>query len=328
MKASKWLNILGIGIVFCGSFLVGCSKQENSDVKTIGVLQYMEHAALDASYEGFVAALEAEGYVDGENIKFDLKNAQGDMATTQTIAKQFVSNQVDMIFAIATGAAQAAYNATQEIPIVITAVTDPVSAELVKDWDVTGTNVTGTSDLTPVAKQMNLIKELVPNAKTIGVIYTTSEVNSQVQVSMAKEAAKSLGYEIVEVGITSVNDIPIAVSSIIDKIDVMYAPTDNLVASAMPVLWNACVEKKVPVITGEEGMATAGGVATEGIDYYQLGYETGLMAVEVLEGKDPSTMSINTLENTTLIVNQQNADAIGLVIPEDILSEAEIVEGD
>ncbi|MTO64789.1 ABC transporter substrate-binding protein, partial [Turicibacter sanguinis] len=173
MKASKWLNILGIGIVFCGSFLVGCSKQENSDVKTIGVLQYMEHAALDASYEGFVAALEAEGYVDGENIKFDLKNAQGDMATTQTIAKQFVSNQVDMIFAIATGAAQAAYNATQEIPIVITAVTDPVSAELVKDWDVTGTNVTGTSDLTPVEKQMNLIKELVPNAKTIGVIYTT-----------------------------------------------------------------------------------------------------------------------------------------------------------
>lgn len=328
MKASKWLKGLGIGMVFCSSFLVGCSNQASSEVKTIGVLQYMEHAALDASYDGFVAALEAEGYVDGENINIDFKNAQGDMPTTQTIAKQFVSSKVDMIFAIATGAAQAAYNATQDIPIVITAVTDPVSAELVKDWNVTGTNVTGTSDLTPVAKQMNLIKEIVPTAKTIGIIYTTSEVNSQVQVSMAKEAAKSLGFDIVEVGVTSVNDIPIAVSSIVDKIDVMYAPTDNLVASAMPVLWNACALKKVPVFTGEEGMTAAGGIATEGIDYYQLGYETGLMAVEVLEGKDPSTMPINTLENTTLIVNQKNADAIGLVIPDEILSEAEMVEGD
>lgn len=327
MKASKLLKCLGIGMVFCSSFLVGCSNEAN-DVKTIGVLQYMEHAALDASYEGFVAALEAEGYVDGENIKIDFKNAQGDMTTTQTIAKQFVSTNVDMIFAIATGAAQAAYNATQEIPIVITAVTDPVSAELVKDWNVTGTNVTGTSDLTPVGKQMELIKELVPDAKTIGVIYTTSEVNSQVQVNLAKETAKTLGYEIVEVGVTSVNDIPIAVSSIIDKIDVMYAPTDNLVASAMPVLWNACVDKKIPVFAGEEGMTTAGGVATEGIDYYQLGYETGLMAVEVLEGKEPSTMPINTLENTTLIVNKKNADAIGLEIPDSILSQAELVEGE
>lgn len=326
MKLFKlFISFLGVLIL---SGLFGCDQSLNSEVKTIGVLQYMEHAALDASYEGFMTALEDNGYIEGETIQIDFKNAQGDIATTQTIAKQFVSTNVDMIFAIATGAAQAAYNATQDIPIVITAVTDPVSAGIVQSWDLTGTNVTGTSDLTPVAKQMELIKDLVPDTKTIGVIYTTSEINSQVQVSMAKEAAHGLGFEIVEVGITSVNDIPIAVSSIIDKIDVLYAPTDNLIASSMPVLWNTCVDKKIPIFTGEEGMTLSGGIATEGIDYYQLGYQTGLMAIEVLEGKDPSTMSIQTLENTTFIVNKKNADMIGLEIPEDMLSQAEIVEGD
>ncbi len=329
MKASKVLKGLGVGIVlyYC-SFLVGCTNLADSDIKTIGVLQYTEHAALDASYEGFIAALEDEGYIDGENIILDFKNAQGEIPTTQTIANQFVNDKVDMIFAIATPAAQAAYNATKEIPIVITAVTDPVESGLTESWEVSGTNVTGTSDLTPVAKQMELIKEMVPEAKTIGVVYTTSEVNSEIQVNLAKEAANAIGLEIIEVGITSVNDIPNAIASVIDKVDVIYSPTDNLVSSAMPVVWNACVDKKVPVVAGEEGMVKTGGIATKGIDYYQLGYETGLMAIEVLEGKDPSTMPINTLEKTTLIVNQDNADAIGLIIPESILKEAEIVTGE
>lgn len=328
MKVWKGFISLGFCLIVCSLFLAGCTQSSNSEVKTIGILQYMEHAALDASYEGFIAALEDNGYIDGGTIQINFKNAQGDIPTTQTIAKQFVSTDVDLIFAIATGAAQAAYNATKDIPIVITAVTDPVAAGIVQSWDLSGTNVTGTSDLTPVAKQMELIKELVPNTKTIGVIYTTSEVNSQVQVAMAKEAAHHLGFEIIEVGITSVNDIPMAISSIVDKIDVLYTPTDNLIASSMPVLWNTCIEKKIPIFTGEEGMTLSGGIATEGIDYYQLGYETGLMAVEVLEGKDPSTMPIQTLENTTFIINKKNADMIGLTIPEEILSQAEIVEGD
>ena len=329
MKASKVLKGLGVGMICCYcSFLAGCSQKTDSDMKTIGVLQYTEHAALDASYEGFIAALEDEGYVDGDNIHIDFKNAQGQNPTAQTIASQLVNSNVDLVFAIATPAAQAAYNATKDIPIVITAVTDPVESGLTKAWDVSGTNVTGTSDLTPVAKQMELITELVPEAKTVGVIYTTSEVNSEVQVKMAEEAASNLGLQVIRVGVTTVNDIPQAVASVIDKVDAMYAPTDNLIASSMPVLWNACLDKKVPIVAGVDTMVIDGGIATEGIDYYQLGYETGLMAAQVLEGKDPSTMSINTLENTTLIVNQQNADAIGLVIPEDILSEAEIVEGD
>lgn len=328
MKASKLITNLGIGALFFSSFLAGCSNRAESDMKTIGVIQYIEHAAMDQAYNGFIAALNDEGYIEGENIKLDFKNAQGDIPTSQTITKQFVSNQVDMIFAIATPAAQAAYNATKEIPILITAVTDPVEVGIVKSWDVSGTNVTGTSDLTPVAKQMELIKTILPEAKNIGVIYTTSEANSEIQVSMAEAAAKELGFTITRVGITTVNDIPLAVSSVIDKVDVMYTPTDNLVSSAMPVLWNACVEKNIPVFAGEEGMIKAGGIATEGIDYYQLGYETGLMAVEVLEGKDPSEMPIKTLQNTTLIVNQKNADTIGLVIPESIHQKAEIVEGD
>ena len=326
MKASKLLKFVGVGMVF-SSFLFACSHKD-SDVKTIGVLQYMEHGALDAAYEGFIAGLAEEGYIEGENIKIDLKNAQGDLTTAQTIANQYVSDDVDMMFAIATQAVQSAYNATKEIPILMTAVTDPVEAGVVKDWNQSGTNVTGTSDLTPVAKQMELITELVPEAKTVGVIYTTSEINSEVQVKMAEEAASNLGLQVIRVGVTTVNDIPQAVASVIDKVDAMYAPTDNLIASSMPVLWNACLDKKVPIVAGVDTMVIDGGIATEGIDYYQLGYETGLMAAQVLEGKDPSTMPINTLQNTTLIVNQKNAEAIGLSIPDSILKGAEIVGGE
>ena len=326
MKASKLLKFVGVGMVF-SSFLFACSHKD-SDVKTIGVLQYMEHGALDAAYEGFIAGLAEEGYIEGENIKIDLKNAQGDLTTAQTIANQYVSDDVDMMFAIATQAVQSAYNATKDIPILMTAVTDPVKAGVVKDWNQSGTNVTGTSDLTPVAKQMELITELVPEAKTVGVIYTTSEVNSEVQVKMAEEAASNLGLQVIRVGVTTVNDIPQAVASVIDKVDAMYAPTDNLIASSMPVLWNACLDKKVPIVAGVDTMVIDGGIATEGIDYYQLGYETGLMAAQVLEGKDPSTMPINTLQNTTLIVNQKNAEAIGLSIPDSILKGAEIIGGE
>ena len=326
MKASKLLKFVGVGMVF-SSFLFACSHKD-SDVKTIGVLQYMEHGALDAAYEGFIAGLAEEGYIEGENIKIDLKNAQGDLTTAQTIANQYVSDDVDMMFAIATQAVQSAYNATKDIPILMTAVTDPVEAGVVKDWNQSGTNVTGTSDLTPVAKQMELITELVPEAKTVGVIYTTSEVNSEVQVKMAEETASNLGLQVIRVGVTTVNDIPQAVASVIDKVDAMYAPTDNLIASSMPVLWNACLDKKVPIVAGVDTMVIDGGIATEGIDYYQLGYETGLMAAQVLEGKDPSTMPINTLQNTTLIVNQKNAEAIGLSIPDSILKGAEIIGGE
>ena len=326
MKASKLLKFVGVGMVF-SSFLFACSHKD-SDVKTIGVLQYMEHGALDAAYEGFIAGLAEEGYIEGENIKIDLKNAHGNLTTAQTIANQYVSDDVDMIFAIATQAVQSAYNATKDIPILMTAVTDPVEAGVVKDWNQSGTNVTGTSDLTPVAKQMELITELVPEAKTVGVIYTTSEVNTEVQVKMAEEAASNLGLQVIRVGVTTVNDIPQAVASVIDKVDAMYAPTDNLIASSMPVLWNACLDKKVPIVAGVDTMVIDGGIATEGIDYYQLGYETGLMAAQVLEGKDPSTMPINTLQNTTLIVNQKNAEAIGLSIPDSILKGAEIIGGE
>lgn len=264
MKASKVLKGLGVGMICCYcSFLAGCSQKTDSDMKTIGVLQYTEHAALDASYEGFIAALEDEGYVDGDNIHIEFKNAQGQNPTAQTIASQLVNSNVDLVFAIATPAAQAAYNATKDIPIVITAVTDPVESGLTKAWDVSGTNVTGTSDLTPVAKQMELITELVPEAKTVGVIYTTSEVNSEVQVKMAEEAASNLGLQVIRVGVTTVNDIPQAVASVIDKVDAMYAPTDNLIASSMPVLWNACLDKKVPIVAGVDTMVIDGGIATE-----------------------------------------------------------------
>lgn len=162
-----------------------------------------------------------------------------------------MNSKVDLVFAIATPAAQAAYNATKDIPMVITAVTAPVESGLTKAWDMSGTNVKGTSDLTPVAKQMKLIQELLPDAKTVGILYTTNEVNSEIQVGLAEEAAAKLGLDIIKVGITSVNDIPTAIASVVDKVDVIYTPTDHLVSSAMPVVWNTWLEKKISVVTGE-----------------------------------------------------------------------------
>ncbi len=310
--------------------LVGCKSVDTSkdDKIKIGITQITEHPALDLARAGFVEALKDNGFEDGNNMEIDFQSAQGDIPTSQTIAQNFVSQNKDMIFAISTPSAQSTFNSTNEIPILITAVTDPVEAGLVKSIEKTQTNVTGTSDMTPVDKQFELIKKLVPNAKKIGIIYNTSEINSKIQVDMAKEEAKKNGFDIEEVGVSSVNEVSQAMDKLLQNVDAVYTPADNLVASSMSLISNKCNEKKIPIIGAEASHVQLGALATEGIDYKQLGYETGLMAVEILNGKKPHDMSIEYIKNTTLVVNEEVAKQLNIRIPDDLKSKAQLIEGE
>lgn len=310
--------------------LVGCKSVDTSkdDKIKIGITQIVEHPALDLAREGFIKALKDNGFEDGNNIEIDFQSAQGDIPTSQTIAQNFVSQNKDMIFAIATPSAQSAFNSTNEIPILITAVTDPVEAGIVKSIEKTQTNVTGTSDMTPVDKQFELIKKLVPNAKKVGIIYNTSEINSKIQVDIAKKEAKKTGFDIEEVGVSSVNEVAQAMYKLTQSVDVVYTPADNLVASSMSLIANKCSEKNIPIIGAEESHVKLGALATEGIDYKQLGYETGLMAVQVLNGKKPQDMSIEYIKNTTLVVNEKVAKNLNIQIPDDLKSKAQLIKED
>lgn len=321
----KKLSFL-ISFLLMSNLLVGCSSS-STNVSKIGIIQTIEHPALDASREGFIKALEDKGYKDGENIEIDAQNAQGDMPTNQTIAKKFVDDKKDLIFAISTQSAQASYNATKEIPIVITAVTDPVDAGIAKSFEKPGTNVTGTSDAAPIDKQFQLIKDIFPDAKKIGILYNTSESNSQIQVDNAKKISSDYGFEIIPQGITNVNDIPQTVESMLSKIDVLYAPTDNTVASSIPIVVQKCYSKNIPVIGAESGQVKNGALATVGVDYYKLGYEAGLKAVEILEGKSPQDIPITLQQDTNVMINEDAVKKLNITIPDDILKNAEKVSG-
>lgn len=321
--------IIGISLIGCG----GSSGTSNSDnkgngnTKNIGVVQLVQHDALDSANNGFVDGLKEKGYEEGKNINIDQQNAQGEQANAQTITKQFADGKKDLIFAIATPAAQAAYNSTKDIPIVFTAVTDPVAAEIAKDWKSSRTNVTGTSDKVPVEDQMKLLKKLLPETKTVGVIYNTSETNSLIQVEELKAAAEKEGLAVKEVGVTNVNEINQNLASAINDIDVLYTPTDNTVASAYSLVGKICLDAKKPIIGAEEAVVTKGGLATIGIDYYKLGKEAGYKAAEILDGKNPSDIEITTLSQMSFTINTDVATKLGITIPEDIEKDAKLVTG-
>ena len=321
--------IIGTSLIGCGSSAgtSSTSTGSNEKVKNIGVVQLVQHDALDSANKGFVDALKEKGYEDGKNINIDQQNAQGEQANAQTITKQFADSNKDLIFAIATPAAQAAYNSTKDIPIVFTAVTDPIAAEIAKDWKSSGTNVTGTSDKVPVEDQMKLLKKLLPDTKTVGVVYNTSETNSVIQVDELKAAAEKEGLAVKEVGVTNVNEINQNLASALNEIDVLYTPTDNTVASAYSLVGKLCLDAKKPIIGAEEAVVTKGGLATIGIDYYKLGKEAGYKAVDILEGKKPSDIEITTLSEMAFTINTDIAEKLGVTIPEDILKDAKKVTG-
>lgn len=318
MKLKKWISVITV-ITMISLMLTGCSTKDEGF--TIGVNQFVKHAALDASYQGFIDALADAGYVDGEKIKIDYQNAQGDQSNANTIATKLVNDNNDLILAIATPSAQAVANATKDIPVLVTAVTDPAGSGLVASNDAPGGNVSGTSDLTPIRNQIELLTKLVPGAKHIAILYCSSESNSKIQAEMAIEAATEFGLTSEEATVSNSNEIQQVVQSLVGKVDAIYAPTDNIIAAGMPTVALVANNNGIPVICGEEGMVDAGGLATYGIDYYKLGRLTGEQAVKIIEGKaDTATMPIEYLpdEEYALKINQEVADQLGITIPEDL----------
>lgn len=325
-------------IILAGSLLAGmslfsaCSNGKGNSISqestvNIGISQIASHSALDLAREGFVEALNSKGYKEGENLNLEIQNAEGDIATSQMIAESFISDDSDLIFTIGTPAAQAAFNTTKDIPIITTAVTDAVEAGLVKSKEKSGTNVAGTSDAVPLDKQLKLIQKIFKDVKTIGVLYNTSEVNSEIQVNQLKELAKKNNIEVIAKGISSVNDISQSLDSILGSIDVLYTPADNLVASSMAIIANKAIAKKVPVIGAEEAHVKGGALITEGINYKKLGFEAGVMAVEVLEGKDIKELPVKTLDETDLVINEDSLKKLSISIDEEIMSRAKLIKG-
>lgn len=323
--AAGLMLTLALGVVGCGGDKKEAPKK--AEKVNVGIVQLVEHAALDAANKGFVEGLASKGYKEGQNIAYDRQNAQADQSNLQNIAHRFVNNKVNLICAIATPAAQTVANVTSDIPIVATAVTDYKAAKLVKDNAKPGTNVTGTTDMNPVEQQLDLLLKLVPNAKSVGTIYCSSEVNSQLQIDILKKAAAAKGVTVKEATVSNVNDIQQAARSLLGKVQAVYVPTDNVLASAMPTLISVTEEAKLPVICGEGGMVKAGGVATLGVDYYKLGFQAGEMAADILGGKSkPADMAIQAQKEFKAMVNVKEAEKIGLKVPEDVLKGAELVK--
>ncbi len=298
-------------------------EQSNQKKIKIGVVQLVEHPALDAAYKGFVDGLKEAGYVDGQNITLDYQNAQGEQPNCQTIASKLVNDKSDLILAIATPAAQAVANATKDIPILVTAVTDPADAKLVASNTAPGGNVSGTSDLTPVDEQMKLLKQLIPTAKKVAMLYSSSESNSKFQVDIAKKSAAALGLETMDATVSNSNEIQQVVQSLVGKVDAIYTPTDNMIAAGMATVSMVAQPAKLPVIVGESGMVEKGGLATYGINYYDLGKITAAQAVKILkDGAKPADMPIEYSTNCDLTLNKDVAAKLGITIPQDLLDKA------
>lgn len=296
----------------------GSSSATSDKSVSIGIIQIVEHPALDAARKGFLETLEANGYEKGKNLKVDYQNAQGDQSVLQSIAQKFASADHDLILAIATPSAQAVAGATDEIPILITAVTDPVAAKLVDSMEKPGTNVTGTTDMNPIKEQFELLLKLVPDAKEVGILYNAGEVNSQVQVDLAKVVAAELGLEISEATVATSADVLQAAQSFIGKVDAIYVPTDNTVVSAAQSVVQVANENKIPLISGESSVVEAGGLGTIGINYKNLGEQTGEMALRVLQGENPAEMPIESQKDFDVDINQETAELLSIEIPKDI----------
>lgn len=343
MVGKKKIALILSGILII-SGLISCTKTTSSDkdektdgvsknlseaneLYTIGINQLVQHDALDASREGFLEALKEKGFEEGKNLKIDYQNAQGDIAIAKTISDQFVTSKVDMIFAIATSSLQASYNATKDIPIVFTAVTDPIEAGVAESWESSGTNVTGTSDMVSMEEQLNLLTTLVPDIKTLGVIYNSSEANSLAQVQELKKEADKKGIDIKEISVTTVNEINQNLNATIGSIDALYAPTDNTVASAYDLVGNICVNKNIPILCGEEAGVSKGGLCSIGIDYFKLGKEAGYKAAEILNGTKPSDIEISILSDMSVTINTDVAEKLNITIPENLNTKANKVTG-
>jgi putative ABC transport system substrate-binding protein len=296
-----------------------------NDVKTIGIVQIMEHPSLNTIRESFIKKMADEGYHNGDNIKIDYQNAQSDQTNLKTICQKFANNNYDLIVAIATPSAQAAAGETKEIPVLFAACTDPVSAGLVASLDRPGANVSGTSDAVSAERIMELAKRITPGFKTIGALYNSGEANSVSVIDNLKEYAGKNGMTVVESTVTNTSEVQQAAQTLAEKADILFSPIDNTVASAMPVVTQVVNAAKKPIYVGADSMVKDGGLATYGVNYQVLGQETTKMAIEILNGKKPAHMPVRTMDAVEIYLNQDTSAAIGIAFPEDVLEEAKQV---
>ncbi|MGF1710040.1 ABC transporter substrate-binding protein [Vibrio kagoshimensis] len=288
----------------------------------VAVSQIVEHPALDAARQGLLDGLKAKGYEEGKNLEFDYKTAQGNPAIAVQIARQFVGENPDVLVGIATPTAQALVSATRSIPVVFTAVTDPVGAKLVKQLKKPGKNVTGLSDLSPVSQHVSLIKEVLPNAKSIGVVFNPGEANAVTLVELLKDAAKAQGLTVVEATALKSADVKSATQAIVAKSDVIYAPTDNTVASAIEGMIVAANQAKTPVFAGATSYVDKGAIAGLGFDYYQVGVQTADYVAAILDGEKPGTLDVKVAKGSDLVVNTTAAKKLGISIPKSVTERA------
>ncbi|HEM3673761.1 TPA: ABC transporter substrate-binding protein [Streptococcus suis] len=311
MKKIAAISLVSVGILTLVACSSSSSDKSSSETVKVGILQYMEHESLTAAREGFVAELEANGYKEGEKLVLDYQNAQGDQANLQTISEQLIDGN-DIVLAIATPAAQSLATVSTETPILFTAVTDPLSADLVESIEKPGGLLTGTSDQAPIDKQVELLGQAVPDAKTVGILYTTSERNSEVQVEQAKELFEKAGYKVVVKGITSTNEVQDATKSLMKDVDAIFVPTDNTIASTMTMIGELSVEHQIPVIGGSTDMVDEGGLLTYGTNYGALGRQTAKMAIKIIEGSDVSETAVEYPETVSLHINEDIAKQLGI----------------
>jgi len=300
------------------------SFAENRTV-TIGITQIVEHPALDAARQGFVDALKEHSYIEGKNVIYDIQIAQGNVATANSIAKTLVGENVDLILAIATPAAQAVANVTRKIPIVISSVTDPVGAGLVESIESPGGNVTGTTDKSPIDRQLKLMIEIDPKLKRLGFIYNSSEDNSVSSLKQLKEEAAREGIDVTDVTVINSSGVLLAAKSLVGKVDAIHIPTDNTVVSAFESVAKVCEDNLIPLFAADVDSVPRGAVAALAVDYYRLGRQSGEMAYRILQGADPGSMPVESLRDLKLVVNPKAAQRIGIAIPESVLNRADNV---
>lgn len=308
--------LLVVGILLTSLIILHQLKADKKkDVFRIGISQFITHQSLDATREGFVDELAKQGYVEGKNIEIDLQNAQGEQRNLKTISQQLAESS-DVVLAIATPSAQSLANTTQTTPVIFSAVTDPVSAKLVESREHPGGNVTGTSDQSSdaISTQINLIKKVLPKAKTIGILYTQSEPNSVVQKDEAKRLLEEKGFTVVEKTILDSNNVKAAAESLMAEVDMVFVPTDNIISSTMETVKQVSIKHKVPVFGGSTEMIAVGGLYNYGTNYEELGRQTARMLVRVLKGEKPENIAVELPEKLELHTNQEMADALGIDI--------------
>ncbi|RMC42538.1 ABC transporter substrate-binding protein [Lactobacillus sp. ESL0233] len=305
-----------IGISLAGLLLLnGCSKKahNHSQVKHVGVLQVVQHPSLDKAYKGFKKGLKEGGYTEGKNLKIDYQNAQNSQDNLKSMSEKLINEKSDLILGIATPAAQSIANATEDIPTVVTAVTDLKAAKLVNSNSKPGRNVTGTPDMVSIDKQIELLLSIVPKAKTIGVMYNAGESNSKIQADLAIAALKKAGVKVLVKTANTTNDVQQVTETLANKVQGIYVPTDNTFASAASIIGKVVKEKKIPLVAGSTDQIKQGGLASIGIDYEELGKQTGKMAAKILDGKaKPSDMPVEKANQLNLVVNKEMAKALGI----------------